>query len=166
LIQKGLNEGRLKFGNKLKPQMQVDSDPLKDASMMYTDIAGCNMVKAIIDVVEDLSIEAEVGTEAGVAGCQIVDITKDADYETALEPRFDGITKELGNKDFRDLVSIAEKERSRITSRCLRMWGTYEWVMMPYGVKNDESTYQKVKEVITSEQNSWNKIIVYLAKDG
>jgi len=48
LVQKGLNEGILKFGNKPKPQMYVDSDPLKDASMTYTDIAGCNMVDAII----------------------------------------------------------------------------------------------------------------------
>jgi len=60
LVQKGLNEGRLKFGDKPKPQMQVDSDPLKDASMMYTIIACCNMVEAIIVVVEGLSVEAEV----------------------------------------------------------------------------------------------------------
>ena len=33
LVQKSLNEGRLKFGNKPKPEMQVDSDPLKDASI-------------------------------------------------------------------------------------------------------------------------------------
>ncbi|KEH17010.1 hypothetical protein MTR_0054s0250 [Medicago truncatula] len=58
-LQKALNEGRLKFGNKPKPQMQVDSDSLKEASMMYTDIAGSNMVEAIIDVFGDLSVEAE-----------------------------------------------------------------------------------------------------------
>ena len=58
LDQKGFNEGRLMFGNKPKPQIQVDYDPLKDASMMYTDIRGCNMVEAIIDAVENLSIEA------------------------------------------------------------------------------------------------------------
>jgi len=62
LVHKGLNEGRLKFGNNPKPQMQVDSDPLKDVRMMYTDIVGCNMVEAVIDVVEDLSVEVEVGT--------------------------------------------------------------------------------------------------------
>ena len=87
LVQKGLNEGKLKFGNKIKPQMQVDSDPLKDVSMMYTDIAGCNMVEGIIDVVEDLSVKAEVGTETDVAECQMVDVTKDAKHveETAPE---------------------------------------------------------------------------------
>jgi hypothetical protein len=69
LVQKGLNEGKLKFGDKLKPQMQVDSDPLKDANMMYTDIRCCNMVEAILDVVEGLSVEAKVETEADVAEC-------------------------------------------------------------------------------------------------
>jgi hypothetical protein len=58
--------------------MKVESDPLKDASIMYTDIAGCNMVEAIIDVVGDLSVKAKVGTEADVAECRIMDITKDA----------------------------------------------------------------------------------------
>jgi hypothetical protein len=71
--------------------MQVDFDPLKDASMMYTDIAGCNMVEAIIDVVEYLPVKAEVGTEADVSECQMVDIIKDAEHveETAPEPQFD-----------------------------------------------------------------------------
>jgi len=87
LVHKGLNEGRLKFGNKPKPQMQVDSDPLKDVSMMYTDIAGYNMIEAIIDVVENLSVEAE----AEVRECQMVDITKYAGHveQIALEPQFD-----------------------------------------------------------------------------
>ena len=90
LVQKGLNEGRLKFGNKPKPQMEVDSDPLKDVSMMYTDIAGCNMVEAIIDAVKNLSIEAKVEAKADVVECQMVDITKDAEHveETTLEPLF------------------------------------------------------------------------------
>jgi hypothetical protein len=91
LIQKGLNEGRLKFVGKPKPQMQVHSDPLKDARMMYTDIAGCNMVEAIIDVVEGLYVEAEVEARADVAECQMVDITKDAKHveETTPESQFD-----------------------------------------------------------------------------
>jgi hypothetical protein len=81
LVQKGLSEGRLKFGNKLKPQMQVDSDPLKEASMMCTDIVGFNMVKAIID-----AVEAEVEAEADVVECQMVDITKDAEHIEEISP--------------------------------------------------------------------------------
>jgi len=76
LVKKGLNEGRLKFGDKPKPQMQVDYDPLKEASMMYTDIAGRNMVEAIVDTVEKLSVETKAKAEADVAECQMVDITK------------------------------------------------------------------------------------------
>lgn len=34
LVQKALNEGRLKFGDKRKPQMQVDVDPPKDVDAM------------------------------------------------------------------------------------------------------------------------------------
>ena len=52
LVQKGLNESRLKFRNKSKPQMQVDSDPLNEASIVNTDIAGCNMVEAKANVGE------------------------------------------------------------------------------------------------------------------
>jgi len=35
-VQRALNEGRLKFGDKTKPQMQLDLDPLKDIDAMYT----------------------------------------------------------------------------------------------------------------------------------
>jgi len=38
----------------------------------------CNMVKAIIDAVDNLSVEVEMGTEADVVECRMVDITKDA----------------------------------------------------------------------------------------
>lgn len=71
--------------------MQLDSDPLKDASMMYTDIADCNMVDSIIDVVENLSVEAEVETKTDIAECQMVDITKDVEHveETTPELQFD-----------------------------------------------------------------------------
>ena len=112
LAQKGLNEGRLKFGNRPKPQIQVEFDPLKDASMMYTDIAGCNMVKAIIDDVENLSVETEVGAETEVAECQMVDITKDAEYveETALEPQFD--------EKLKTTYSTAEEELIDFLNRC------------------------------------------------
>jgi len=69
LVQKGLNEGMLKFRDKPKPQMQVDSNSLKDASMMYSNITGSNMVEVIVNVVKDLSIETEVKTRADVAEC-------------------------------------------------------------------------------------------------
>ena len=38
LVQRALNEGRLKFRDKTNPQMQVDVDPLKDVNAMYTKV--------------------------------------------------------------------------------------------------------------------------------
>jgi len=40
----------------------------------------------------------------------------------------------------------------------------YEWPVMPFGSKNTRITYQKVRKVIASEQNAWNKILVYSAE--
>jgi len=48
-VQKALDEGRLKFGDKAKQPMQVDADPMKKADSMYAEIIGINMV----DIVED-----------------------------------------------------------------------------------------------------------------
>jgi len=99
LVQKGLNEGRLKFGDKLKPQMQVGSDPSKDASMMYTDIADCNMVEE----------------KANVAECQMVGIVRNPE----------------DNEDF-----VIE-------------------------FQSDE----KLVSDIMPEQNTWNRIVAYLAEN-
>jgi len=92
--------------------MQVDSDPLKDVSMMYTNVAGCNMVEAIIDVVKDLSVKAEMGTKADVAECQVVDITKDVEHveEIALEPQFD--------KKLKTTYPTVEEELIDFLNRC------------------------------------------------
>jgi hypothetical protein len=43
-VQKALDEGRLKFGDKTKQPMQVDADPLKKADSMYTNVIAINMV--------------------------------------------------------------------------------------------------------------------------
>jgi hypothetical protein len=54
LVQRGLNEGILMFGDKENPHMQVDGDPLKDVDAMYTEVASCNVVEVIADTVEIL----------------------------------------------------------------------------------------------------------------
>jgi len=71
--------------------MQVDSDPLKDVDMMYTEFAGRNMVEAIVDAIKKLTVKAEVEAEADVAKCQMVDITKEPQsvIKTITEPPFD-----------------------------------------------------------------------------
>ncbi|MCH79898.1 hypothetical protein A2U01_0000659 [Trifolium medium] len=47
LVQKALNEGRLKFDEKVKPQMNVDSDPLQVAETSYAEPFDCLMVEAM-----------------------------------------------------------------------------------------------------------------------
>jgi len=44
-VQKALNKGSLKFGDKPNQPMQVDTDPLKKTDSMYLEIAGMNMVE-------------------------------------------------------------------------------------------------------------------------
>jgi len=48
LVQRALNGGKLKFGDKSKPRMQVDVDHMKDVDAMYTEVLDCNVVEAII----------------------------------------------------------------------------------------------------------------------
>jgi len=43
-VEKALEEGRLKFGDKAKQPMQVDADPLKTVDSMYAEVVGINMV--------------------------------------------------------------------------------------------------------------------------
>jgi hypothetical protein len=45
-VQKAIIEGRLKFGDKTKPQMKVDSDPLQVAETSYVEPFECLMVNA------------------------------------------------------------------------------------------------------------------------
>jgi len=57
-----------------------------------------------------------------------------------------------------------QKDVSTTAYRCSGTLGMYEWAVMPFGSKNTGTTYQKVRKVIASEQNAWNKITVYSAK--
>jgi len=44
-VQKALDEGRLKFGDKSNKPIQIDVDPLKQADSMYVEIADVNVVE-------------------------------------------------------------------------------------------------------------------------
>ena len=59
LVQRGLNEGKLRFGDKARPLMLVDDDPLKDVNAMYTEVASSNVVEVIADAIEKQSIKAK-----------------------------------------------------------------------------------------------------------
>jgi hypothetical protein len=45
-VQKTLNDERLKFGEKTKPPMQVDADPLQVSKTLYAEQLACMMVEA------------------------------------------------------------------------------------------------------------------------
>ena len=72
MVQRARNECRLKFGDKSKPQMQVDVDPMKVVDGMYTEVADCNVVEAIIGVVENLFVYANTD----VVECEVVEATE------------------------------------------------------------------------------------------
>jgi hypothetical protein len=44
LVQKALNDGKLKFGDKTKPPMQIDEDPLQVLDASYVELVDCMMV--------------------------------------------------------------------------------------------------------------------------
>ncbi|XP_075499296.1 uncharacterized protein LOC142537688 [Primulina tabacum] len=45
-------------------------------------------------------------------------------------------------------IKIAEKYVSKITFRCPGAIGTFEWLVMPFGLKNASATYQRVMNTI------------------
>ncbi|KEH15141.1 hypothetical protein MTR_2063s0010, partial [Medicago truncatula] len=104
LVQRGLNEGRLGFGDKAKPQMQVDGDLLKDVDAMYTEVASCNVVEAIADAIEKLSVEAK----DDIVECQMVEVSgspKDANKITS-ELHFDEKEKATYPMDEEELIDF------------------------------------------------------------
>jgi len=62
-VQKALDEGKLKFGDKAKQPMQVDADPMKKADSMYAKIIGINMVDIVEDFGRQLPAEKPASSE-------------------------------------------------------------------------------------------------------
>ena len=58
LVQKSLDDGRLKFGKKAKPQMKIESHPLQVADSLYTE--PCLVAKVLANAVESLTVDANV----------------------------------------------------------------------------------------------------------
>jgi hypothetical protein len=47
-------------------------------------------------------------------------------------------------------IFIAEEDVSKTTFRCPGALGTYEWVVMPFGLKNVGATYQRAMNSVRS----------------
>jgi len=71
-VQKALDEGRLKFGDKAKQLMQVGADPLKKADSMYAEIIGINMVDIMEDFGRQLPAEKPAFSESPQAKDEMV----------------------------------------------------------------------------------------------
>jgi len=81
-VQKALNEGRLKFGEKTKQPMQVDDDPLKNVDSMYAEVIRINMVDMAEKFDSELPIEEQVLEENPPADDEMV--TEDHQSANAL----------------------------------------------------------------------------------
>jgi hypothetical protein len=88
-VQKVLDEGKLKFGDRPKQPMQVDVDPLKKAYSMYLEIAGLNMVEISeidhIVATDGPKVDVEMVTEG--PKCAGTVITEDQ-YEEKIQVVF------------------------------------------------------------------------------
>ena len=73
-VQKALDEGRLKFGDKTKQPMQVDADPMKKVDSMYAEIVDVNMVNV-----------SEVVSTGIPTGTTLPEVNAPGDAEIAAE---------------------------------------------------------------------------------
>jgi len=109
-VQKVLDEGRLKFGEKTKQPMQVDADPLKKADSMYTEIVGINMVDIVEEFDSKLSVEEQVLKENPQADDKMV--TEDHQSENAM------VNEDQFTKKMEVAYPKAEKDLIDFLNRC------------------------------------------------
>ena len=81
-VQKALDEGRLKFGDKTKQPIQVDVDPLKKVDFMYAEIVNINMVDISEGSGAGDSVEASMSKEKLQEDVEMV--TNNHQYDNAM----------------------------------------------------------------------------------
>jgi len=87
-VQKALDEGRLKFGDKTKQPMQVDVDPLKKVDSMYAEIVDINMVDFSEAVDTGIPIEASMPEEKVQVDAEMVTENHQSNNAVVTEDQF------------------------------------------------------------------------------
>jgi len=105
-VQKALDVGRLKFGDKAKQPMQVDADLLKTADSMYAEVVVTNMV----DISEELmAIETSMHEEDLPADAEEVAENHHFDAEMVTEDQFAEKMKASYRKAEEDLIDFLNR---------------------------------------------------------
>ncbi|WJX94328.1 hypothetical protein P8452_75757 [Trifolium repens] len=118
VVQKAINEGRLKLADKSKPPMKVDTDPLPKADATYVEIYDCNMVdvvdpapvKAVLEEEYEKKIQ-EVYPNAEEELVDFLNRCKLNNSEVMLCPRCSAVCDKEATAGLRNFVPYAEHKR-------------------------------------------------------
>jgi len=108
-VQKALDEGRLKFGEKTKQPMQVDADLSKKADSIYAEVIGINMVDIAEEFDGELPIEAQTLQENPQAGVEMVTEDHQSENATFTEDQFAEKIKVAYPKAEKDLIDFLNR---------------------------------------------------------
>ncbi|WJX84315.1 hypothetical protein P8452_66904 [Trifolium repens] len=118
VVQKAINEGRLKFADKSKPPMKVDTDPLPKADATYVEIYDCNMVDVVdpapVKAVPEEEYEKKIQEVYPNAEEELVDFLnrcKLNNSEVMLCPRCSAVCDKEATAGLRNFVPYAEHTR-------------------------------------------------------
>jgi hypothetical protein len=127
LVQRALNEGRLKFADKTKPPMKVDANPLPAADATYVEIFDCNMVEvteadaaAPIKAMPEGEYDKKVQEVYPAAEEQLVDFLnrcKLNNSEVMLCPRCSAVCDKEAVTCLKNVVPYADNKRKWPSSK-------------------------------------------------
>ncbi|XP_045807593.1 uncharacterized protein LOC123901479 [Trifolium pratense] len=119
LVQKALNEGRLKFAEKTKLQMKVDTDPLPAADASLVEVYDCNMIDVVdaaasVKAIPEKEYEKKVREVYPNAEEELVDYLnrcKLNNAEVMLCPRCSAVCDKKATEGLRNVFPFAENKR-------------------------------------------------------
>ncbi|KAK2388635.1 hypothetical protein QL285_062295 [Trifolium repens] len=127
LVQRALNEGRLKFAEKTKPPMKVDTNPLPVADATYVEILDCNMVEvteadaaASIKAIPEAEYEKKVQEVYPAAEEQLIDFLnrcKLNNSEVMLCPKCSAVCDKEAVTRLKSMLPYADHKRKWPSSK-------------------------------------------------